>query len=106
MGIVLIRWRGKDNTMAIKYICDRCHKETDNDSDIFRLLLQVTKLTYKIQYTPHTAISIQLNPVEWCKDCLENTISQKVPEGQEQAPPTLEDIIKDMVHETMEDNMQ
>lgn len=82
--------------MAIKYICDRCGGETDDGSKIYHVRLQAIA-TSRGPYQSHP--SSHMKQAMWCENCIVQTVGARPPKEDEPPPPTLEDIIRDLVRE-------
>jgi hypothetical protein len=78
----------------VVYTCDKC--KTDNDTDLFRVMLSVTDYTgTKDRYAEHQ---------EWCEECVSSAgIQVKRPLQSQRVtpppPPSLEDMIRQIVRD-------
>ncbi len=93
--------------MAVKvtFTCDRCGKDADSIDYFKKLVLQKATLNWRGSYVSQSMHSPVMEAL-WCRSCFDTMglpfASVVKDEAKRKAPPTLDDIVQEMIDESRE----
>lgn len=92
---------------TITYTCDRCKKVQAKRADLYTLTLQAKNGEYG--YSGHElTVSSSIPAADWCRDCCVETgfVKWQPVEKQPPAPPTLEEMIRQIAATSAQEMIQ
>lgn len=89
---------------TVIYECDKCgHEQQNDDEGMYKIELRVATFTYS---SPLTGLPKQT--VLWCARCTQQVgfvKTPKLPKEEQPKPITIDDLIKDMVIDALEEQL-
>lgn len=93
--------------ITVTYTCDRCKNTFPKSEDLNQLKVFFTNPQHRdYSYQCLRQLPTEIPTVDWCEECLKASGVVKVQREPDVAPPTMEEFLRTLIQEIVDDTVQ